>query len=124
MNHRTEQVEAALRRAIGGVLQAGLSDPRYRGIVSVTEVKMSHDGREARVSVSVMPAERGRTTLSALQHAASHVRREVGEAIRIRRMPELRFELDESLKKQADVLGAIREAMDETGEAEGAEPES
>ena len=114
MNHKTEQVEAALMRAIGKVLMEGLADPRYRGIVSVTGVRMAHDRKEAEVKVSVMPAERGRATVAALRHASSHIRREVGEQIRIRRMPELRFELDESLKKQADVLGAIREAMDDT----------
>ena len=119
MNHRTEQVEAALKRAIGTVLMRGLADPRYRGIVSVTEVKLDHDQREARVGVSVLPAERGRATVAALKHAASHVRREVGEEIRIRRMPELRFELDESLKKQAEVLGAIRDAMDTTDGPDG-----
>ena len=95
------------------LLSEGLADPRIRGLISVTAVKLSQDHRRARVDISVMPAEHGKNALYGLRHAASHLRNELGRRIRTRAMPQLDFELDESLKKQAQVLGEISRAVRE-----------
>ena len=73
MSHRIEQLQSTLGRIIGQILSQGLSDPRVRGLISVTAVKISHDHRVARVSVSVMPAEHGPLTLQGLRHAAGYI---------------------------------------------------
>lgn len=111
MPHRQEQLESALRRAIGQILLTGMSDPRIRGMISVTAVKVSPDRREAVVSISVLPAEHQQLTVTALDHAARHIQAEVSKRIEIRQMPHLHFKVDETLKKQAAVLGAISQAM-------------
>ncbi len=118
MSHRTEQLESTLQRAIGQVLAAGLADPRCKGMISVTGVSVAADRRNATVKVSILPESAAPATMAALRHATGYVQHEAGERIRVRRMPELRFELDESLKKQADVLGAIHDAMAATGTPE------
>lgn len=115
MTHRTEQLESTLQRTIGQILAGGLSDPRCKGMISVTGVSVAADRRNATVKVSILPESAARATMAALQHATGYVQHEAGERIRVRRMPDLRFELDESLKKQADVLGAIHDAMEVTG---------
>lgn len=114
MPHRTEQLESALQRSIGKVLLAGMSDPRIKGMISVTGVKVSPDRHEATVNVSVLPAEYQQLTVSALNHAARHIQSQVADLIEIRTMPHLHFRVDESLKKQAAILGAISDAMTDT----------
>jgi ribosome-binding factor A len=136
MTHRNEQLNATLQRLIGQVITEGLSDPRIRGIVSVTGVKVSPDLHEAQVHVSVMPAEHGPLAVEGLRHAARHIQTRIGEHVRMRKVPRLDFRLDDSLKRQAQVLAAIRDAMqdeqtqeddpgdDEQSQASGREPQS
>ena len=52
-------------------------------------------------------------TMHGLRAAARHIRREVGDHVAIKQMPELVFRLDQSLKKQAGVLDAIAKATAE-----------
>ena len=125
MSYRHQQLESSMKRAIGEVLAAGLNDPRIRGMISVTEVKVSPDRRDAVVKVSVMPEEAQRRSVSGLRHAARHVQALVGKELHTRSVPHLDFRLDESLKTQARMLREINEVMEEDevrrGASEGGE---
>ncbi|MDH3582655.1 MAG: 30S ribosome-binding factor RbfA [Phycisphaerae bacterium] len=116
MTHRREKLESSLQRIVGRLLSEGLADPRIQGLVSVTEVRVDTDGRVARIGVSVLPESSQNTVLGGLRHCAGHLRREVGQRLRVRSVPELEFVLDESLKKQAAVLDAIREVVPDPAE--------
>ncbi|MFP4145617.1 MAG: 30S ribosome-binding factor RbfA [Phycisphaeraceae bacterium] len=119
MSHRIEQVESVLQRAISQVLQRKLSDPRIRGMVSVTRVKVSPDLHEAQVFVSVLPEQYEKTTLSGLRSAASHIHSLLRKQVALRSVPRLDFRLDESLKRQAELHEAINRGIDRSGDEEG-----
>ena len=119
MSHRREQLERTLQRIIGKLITAGLADPRISGLISVTGVSVSPDLRNATVKVSVMPEARQRASIQGLRHAAGHIQSLVGKELRSRSIPHLYFQLDESLKKQADVLTAIRQAVEEDQQRRG-----
>lgn len=111
MSHRREQLASVLRRAVQGVLTRGLGDPRIRGLITVTEVEVSGDRRDAVVRVSILPEEQQSATFQGLCAATLHVQKLVNEQLDVRRPPHLRFQLDERLKKEAAVLSAIRQAV-------------
>lgn len=117
MHHKTEQLEAELKRQIGRIISQGLADPRVRGIISVTDVSVTADRHTAVVSVSIMPEEHEKSSLQGLRHARRYFQAELARRIRIRQVPHLDFKLDKSLKKQAQVYRAINEAMAQTGPA-------
>jgi ribosome-binding factor A len=119
VSHRTEQLASELRGAIQEVIDRGLSDPRVSGMITVTEVRVSPDHKAAFIRVSVLPADRQKLTMHGLRAAAAHIRRQAGERVRTRSMPEIHFELDESTKKQAEVMGAIARATAERELKEG-----
>lgn len=114
MSHRIAQVESTLKRAVSQVLQRRVSDPRIMGLVSVTRVEVTPDMKEATAYVSVMPDKYQRRTLAGLQAAQRHIQSMTGTLVSFD-MPHLRFRLDEGLKKEADVLAAIREGTQRTG---------
>lgn len=120
MSHRTEQLASELRGAIQEVIDRGLSDPRVSGMITVTEVRVTPDHKSAFIRVSVLPADRQKLTMHGLHAAAAHIRRQAGERVRTRSMPEIRFEIDESSKKQAEVMGAIARATAEREQKERA----
>lgn len=115
MSHRREQIESTLHRAVSQVLVRDLSDPRIRGLVSVTRVELSEDMRDLRVWVSVLPAKFGPRSVAGLRAAAAHVHRHVCALVDLRTVPHLRFELDKELEKQESIYDAINRGLDREG---------
>ena len=108
--HRLEQVASTLQRALAGTLARGLSDPRVRGMVSVTRVEVSPDLRHADVYVTVMPQEHEKLTMEGLKAAAIHLHTVIKPQLQLRLVPHFHFKLDTQLKKEMSVLQAINEA--------------
>lgn len=117
MSHRIAQIESTLQKALSQVLQRQVSDPRIEGLISITKVEVTPDFAEAHVYVSVLPEEKQTKTLYGLRHAASHIHTHVCKLVAMRKVPQLYFRLDDSLKKQSEVLGAIHKAMERTAES-------
>jgi len=90
---RTERVGEEFREILAESIQR-LKDPRI-GFVTVTGVKVSRDLRVAWVSFTAFGDERARAASRAgLRSAAPHLRHELGRQIRLKVVPELRFEED------------------------------
>ena len=113
MGRRLEQIASTLQTTLQQLLARGLADPRVRGLITITSVKVSDDLRTARVLVSVMPEEHAELTLHGLRSAAGHIRRQAGRHVAMKSVPQLDFVLDGSLSKQRAILGAIAEAAAE-----------
>lgn len=122
--HRREMIASTIERSVQTVLARGLSDPRIKGLITVTGVKVSRDKGEAEVRVSVFPREHEALTMHGLRSAAEHIRREISGAVRLRRMPTLRFKLDESLKRQAEVFEALAREPGKDLPATGSMPDA
>lgn len=113
MSHRPAQVASTLHRAIQQVIDRGLSDPRIKGMVSVTDVKVSPDLSHAVVSVTISPEDKERVTLHGLHSAAGHIRRRAGDLVDMRRTPQLTFKIDRRIKRERRSLEAISLAVSE-----------
>ena len=120
MTHRIEQVESTLRKALAQVLQRSISDPRIRGMVSILDVDVSPDMKQAKVCVSVLPEEYAKRTIAGLKAANRHIQSEVKKLVALRIVPHLQFELDDSLKQAEKIYEAIDEAK---AREEHADPE-
>lgn len=103
MTERTARVDQLLQEEISRIVAREVQDPRI-GFATVTRVETSPDLRHAKVWVSIIgqPDER-RTTFRALARAMPFVRHELG-VLRLRRIPELHLELDDSVQRGARVL--------------------
>jgi ribosome-binding factor A len=117
--NRKARIEALLKERIAVVLVERLNDPRL-GFVTVTGVQLSGDRRLARVRFTVLgtPGQR-RATARALADAAPHIQELIGPGLRMRLMPELRFEYDESIEKESRMLDLLDELAAERGEPGG-----
>ena len=94
---RIEKLQELIKQEMGKMLLKELKDPRI-GFVTVTDVEMTGDLREAKIYVSIMgDAEQVKSSLEGLQSALGFIRREIGHRIRLRFTPEISFALDTSL---------------------------
>lgn len=103
-----EKVASSILRAIQQVIARGLADPRLDGVMlTITSIDLAPDSRNATLHVSVLPETAEKKAIAAVSHASAHIRREAGELVRLRSLPQLHFTLDQSLKKQAKVIAAL-----------------
>lgn len=122
-NRRIERLNEQLRREISDILRRDVRDPRV-GIPTVTRVQVDSDLSLARVFVRLTgtAAER-EDAVSGLKAAAPFVRRALG-GMRMRRVPEIRFESDRTLEHAARIEELLRDVTpasgwdDESGDGE------
>ncbi len=94
--HHRERLGEALREEVVALIEGELSDPRI-GLVSLTEVQLSPDGRKARVFVSISGSEAEiEESLEGLNAARGYIRHEVTRRLGLRQAPEILFLLDRS----------------------------
>lgn len=120
MQRRTQRVNGLLRAEISELLKRQVKDPRLGVFVSVTEVRSSPDLRHAKVFVSILGSQHEREeALRGLAAASGFLRRQLGERLVLRRIPELNFFEDTSLEQGAHLLEVIRQvtAEDEAGKS-------
>ncbi|TET17012.1 MAG: 30S ribosome-binding factor RbfA [Dehalococcoidia bacterium] len=108
MTHRIEQVNKLIRREISELLQHQVKDPRLGSFVAVTEVSTSPDLRYAKIFVSrIANEEEKQETLSVLAAAAGFFRNELARRLRLRRIPKLSFQWDDSIRRGDHLLQLI-----------------
>ena len=84
------------------------------GFVTITRVRVSPDLQLARAYYTQIGDEAARKeTRKALDRAIPFLRRQIGARMRLRRVPELRFEFDESVEKQDRIEKILLELKDE-----------
>ena len=95
---RPLRVGEELRHVLAQILERGeLRDPDLAGaVVTVTEVRMSPDLRNATVFVSPLGGTDSEKIVAALRRAAPFLRRRVADTVQLRYAPNLRIELDTS----------------------------
>jgi ribosome-binding factor A len=114
---RTERVGEEFREILAESIQR-LKDPRI-GFVTVTGVKVSHDLRVAWVYFTAFGDDQARaSSRAALRSAAPHLRHELGRQIRLKAVPELRFEED-TTPDAATRVDRILEGIHEGEEGHG-----
>ena len=137
MGNRPDRVGEAIRDELSQLIAREVHDPGV-GFITLTRVKVSPDLQLARVYYTTMGDEQAqRETAKALKRATPFLRRQLGQRIRLRRVPEVAFFYDESiargdrieqilqeLKAEADSRrpGEGAPAIESAGGADGAKP--
>lgn len=116
MNQRIRRVNEILREVIAEECR-NLKDPRI-GFLTVTGVSTAPDLRNASVYFTVLGDDRVQAeTERALAGAASRIRAAVGERIRLKYLPKLRFVPDPAVSHARRIDEILRRIGQEDGGA-------
>ncbi len=120
--------EGKRQKQVGGLIQEEINRIFQRmglsivdgGMVSISSVKITPDLLEARIYLSVFNAPDAKAVLKKVEDRAWEVKRELAASVRtqLRRIPELRFYLDDTLDhvfKMEELFKQIKK--DEGGES-------
>jgi ribosome-binding factor A len=119
---RKERSTEVLREEIAQIVGYELEDPRL-SMVTVTDVKLSGDKRDARVYVMIAGDEsEHQSALAALKRAAPYVRKQLGITLNLPRTPELHFvrdRVEEHGERVDRLLQQIEREWESKGKEEG-----
>src|SRR6185295_3143742 len=114
---RPEIVADIIREEISQIVGYELEDPRL-GMVTVTDVRLSENRRDAHVFVTIAGnEEEHRLALAALRHAAPYVRKQLSLSLNLPRTPEIHFVRDKVEEQGERVDQLLHElALDQKSE--------
>ncbi len=96
---RASRVGDQIREDLSTLLAREVQDPGI-GFVTITHVKVSPDLQQARAYYTTLGDEKARReTARALERALPFLRRQIGQRLRLKRVPELSFFYDEAIEK-------------------------
>jgi ribosome-binding factor A len=120
---RTQRIGDQMQRELSQLIQREIKDPRV-GLVTVTAVEVSRDLSNAKVFVTVMgrdadDAAAVEESRKVLQGAAGFLRMQLGKAMQLRTVPQLRFHYDASIRRGVELSALIERAVAEDRQHEG-----
>ncbi len=108
--NRAERVSGLLRRELARLIQSELKDPAI-GFIGLSDVEVSRDISYARVFVTVFDSAQAPASVKALNRACGYLRRRLGQELRMRQIPELKFFHDASVETGRHVESLIAKAV-------------
>ncbi len=108
MTRRTERLNHLIQIEISDLLRRHINDPRLSGLISITRVSLSNDLKNATIMVSAIGAEPNRDEiLNGFHSATGFLRRELAHRLKIRFVPELNFQFDDSIEQCVKLVNLI-----------------
>ena len=124
-SRRQRKVAELLHKEISQLIQFQTRDPRLE-FVTVTDVEVSPDLRQARVYVTTFSDEaKAQDTLAGLVSASGYFRHKLSQSLSLRYIPELTFKLDTSLEHGLhidELLDSLKEEGETNENSSEAEP--
>lgn len=106
---RKDRVGDQIRKEVSQIIQGELKDPGI-GFVTITDVELSDDLRNAKIFFSVLGDEQKKLDSSqALERAVSFIQHEIGRKMKLKYIPKIRFVYDHSLEEGARIEKALKE---------------
>jgi len=125
---RLDRIADQMQRELAVMIQREVKDPRLDAMITVSGVKVSKDLGYADVYVTVLGKEDKpeviAENMAILKQAAGFLRGRIGQSIKLRVVPQLRFHYDESVQRGQYLSSLIERAVNEDSKrAKGSEEE-
>lgn len=124
--HKIDRVNEDIKRELSAIFR-NLKDPRISSMITVLRVEVTNDLSYATIHVSTVEGEdKTAESVKGLKSAKGYIRRELGSALKLRHVPELRFVADNSIAYSAEInkiLKGLHISHDEESEGEQSDEE-
>lgn len=108
-NIRANRVAEEIKKEVSDILAQKIKDPRI-GFVTITDVEVTGDLQHAKIYFSVLgDEEKKEETLVGLAKANGFIRSEIGQRIRLRKIPEITFLFDKAHEHGTRIESILRD---------------
>ena len=104
MSFRAARTQEDVQRELSAILRE-MKDPRVSdAMLSIVKIDLSSDLSSCKVFVSSLSGkEKAAAAVKVLKSAAGFIRRELGNRMKLRHTPEIKFIADNSIEHSADI---------------------
>ena len=106
--HRTDRIAAQLRRELGTLVREAVAEHGLPS-VSVSDVEVTRDLALAKVFVTALQPERATEAMKGLKANAAEIRYRLAHAVKMRHVPELHFQYDDSVDRGERIDNLLRD---------------
>jgi ribosome-binding factor A len=108
---KSRKLEELIKVKLSLLLLKGLKDPRLiDSFITILDVKLSKDGRSAKVVVSVIGSDKEKAgVLRGLESARGFIQMKLGKELRVKYMPHLIFQLDDETEDRVRLVHRLME---------------
>ncbi len=110
MSKRTDQVAELIRQEINNILIRDFEPPQGT-LISVAEVTVAPDLKNATAYLSILPENRTGTALEVMKKFKGHIQRKINAKLKMKIIPNLHWEVDERAKKYQAIDEALQENL-------------
>lgn len=108
-SYKNQRMAEDLKRVIADIIRE-LKDSRVSTLLSVIKIALSSDGSYAKVYVSdIRGSEESKEGVKGLESATGYIKREISNRMHLRKCPELKFVIDDSLEYSANINRILEE---------------
>ncbi|MBE6764643.1 MAG: 30S ribosome-binding factor RbfA [Clostridia bacterium] len=120
--YRNERLNEDIMRELCAIIRT-VKDPRVSPLISVVRVEVTNDLSYATCYISAFEgAAKTEESVKGLKSAAGYVRRELGNSLKLRHVPQLIFKADGSIEHSAHINKMLNDVRPEGGYSDD-EPE-
>lgn len=111
---RIQRLSHQLQSEISDIIKTRVKDPRIQGLITINNIKLSVDIKNAIIFTSVYGPEKSEQIkcIDGLNSAARYIQSLLAKRLRIKYIPNILFRLDDSIEKAFEVQKLIKEAVD------------
>lgn len=107
-NNRISKLNSLLKEELSKIIQRRI-DFEEGVLVTIYKVEVSSDVAHANVRISVIPEKNEKATLDVLKENIFHLQQELNKKLVLKKVPKIRFVLDDSIKRAADMEKLFKE---------------
>lgn len=119
--HRTDRVSAQLRRELGTLVRKAI-DEHGLPSASVSDVEVTRDMAHAKVFVIALQADRAAEAVKGLKEHAKELRYQLANVMKLRHVPELHFQYDDSVDRGERIDNLLRDLPVQDADTGGDKP--
>ena len=95
---KNTRVNGEVQKELSNIIRGGIKDPRVAPMTSVVAVEVAPDLKTCKAYISVLGDEKAQEdTIKGLQSAEGYIRRELARKLNMRKTPEIKFVMDQSI---------------------------
>ncbi len=96
MSERILRVNSEIQKAISYIIANDIKNPLIKGLITVTKVDTTTDLEQSKIYLSIFEENNREEVFNQIKHSAGFIRKQLAQAIDLRKVPFLTFYLDDS----------------------------
>ena len=101
---KNTRINGEVQKELSKIIREEIKDPRIHPMTSVMAVEVAPDLKTCKAFISVLGNEKAKqSTIKGLKNAEGYIRRELGQRLRLRHVPEMHFKATDSIEYSANI---------------------